>query len=281
MTPPSAEEMTQTKLLGVEQSSLNAMPTRGLTLSWVFAAAAALLLHGVVAAWAFALDAREDTEVAMGAPAIEMDVEITAPHMETSDLPAGVLAEDSEAAQARPEQQKKEENKTLPIEKLTDTDDPDRLVSEKPAAKPTEILKAEAVQSKASAASIASQAAAPPTSEKAKEAPRSAAPVQGTGDSERRVVATWQRQLVAHLDRHKRYPRDTPSRNATIVVEFTIDRNGHLLDARVSKSSGDLAFDGAAIDMMHRSDPVPPPPAMIADASLTFSVPVIFKEKRN
>ncbi len=278
MIPPSAEDMTG--LRGLGELSLNAMPARGPTLSWVLAAAAALLLHGAVAAWAFALDARDDTDVAMGAPAIEIGVEITAPHMETSDLPPGVLAEDSEAAEARPEQQKKEEEKTFPVEKPTDTDDPDRLVSEKPVAKPAEV-QPEAVQSKASAASIASQAAAPPASEKAKEAPRSTAPVQGTSDSDRRVVATWQRQLVAHLDRHKRYPRGTPSRNATIVVEFTIDRNGHLLDARVSKSSGDPAFDGAAIDMMHRSDPVPPPPAMIADASLTFSVPVVFKEKRN
>ena len=279
MIPPSAEDMTGSRGLG--DSSLNAMPARGPTLSWVLAAAAALLLHGAVAAWAFALDARDDTDVAMGAPAIEIGVEIAAPHMETSDLPPGVLAEDSEAAEARLEQQKKEEEKTLPVEKPTDTDDPDRLVSEKPVTKPAEVLMPEAVQSKASAASIASQAAAPPASEKAKEAPRSTAPVQGTSDSDRRVVATWQRQLVAHLDRHKRYPRGTPSRNATIMVEFTIDRSGHLVDARVSKSSGDYAFDEAAIDMMHLSNPVPPPPAVIADESLTFSVPVVFKEKRN
>ncbi len=128
----------------------------------------------------------------MGAPAIEIGLEMTAPHAETSDLPPGLLAEDA----VRPEQQAKVEEKTLSVAKPTDTDDPDRLVSEKPVEKPNEVEKPETVQSKASTASPASEAAAPPTSDRAREAPRSAAPVQGSGDSTRRVVTTWQPQLV-------------------------------------------------------------------------------------
>jgi hypothetical protein len=31
--------------------------------------------------------------------------------------------------------------------------------------------------------------------------------------------------------------------------------------------------------MVKRSDPVPPPPALIADDGLTFTVPVIFRVK--
>jgi TonB family protein len=46
------------------------------------------------------------------------------------------------------------------------------------------------------------------------------------------------------------------------------------------KGSGDASFDDAALDMLQRSDPVPPPPPVIADEGLTFSLPVIFHARK-
>jgi periplasmic protein TonB len=46
------------------------------------------------------------------------------------------------------------------------------------------------------------------------------------------------------------------------------------------KGSGDAAFDEAAIAMVRRSDPLPAPPALIADDGLSFTVPVIFRIKK-
>ena len=174
------------------------------TAYWRLAAFGAVLLHVTVAALAYANVEIEETDVAMGVPAIEIGLEMTAPHVETSDVPPGLRAEDSAAAAARPEQQVRSEEELLPVAKPIDTDDPDRLVTEKPVEKPRQVVKPETVQSRASTASLASEAAAPPISEKAKNARHSATPVQGSGDSDQRIVATWQRQLVAHLDRHKR-----------------------------------------------------------------------------
>ena len=58
-----------------------------------------------------------------------------------------------------------------------------------------------------------------------------------------------------------------------------LDRVGRVVSATVAKSSGDAALDGAALAMMKRSDPVPQPPALVADEGLTFTVPVVFRAK--
>ncbi len=106
------------------------------------------------------------------------------------------------------------------------------------------------------------------------------APVQGTGQSTQRVVSTWQKELVSFLNRHKRYPEGQAARNVEILVAFTIDRTGHVLSANIAKSSGDPSFDEAAVAMVRRSDPVPQPPALVADMGLSFTLPVIFREKK-
>jgi TonB family protein len=105
------------------------------------------------------------------------------------------------------------------------------------------------------------------------------APAQGTGESARRIRATWQKELVAHLDKHKRYPAERSLKAAEIVVSFTLDRLGHVVASSIIKGSGDTAFDEAALAMVRRSDPVPPPPPLIADEGLSFSLPVVFRVK--
>jgi periplasmic protein TonB len=111
------------------------------------------------------------------------------------------------------------------------------------------------------------------------EAPRSVAPVQGTGESAQRVRATWQKELAAHLDKYKRYPSNRSMQAAEITVSFELDRSGHVLSASILHGSGDASFDEAALAMMRRADPVPPPPPLIADEGLSFSLPVIFRVK--
>jgi TonB family protein len=93
------------------------------------------------------------------------------------------------------------------------------------------------------------------------------------------VRATWQKELIAHLDKHKRYPAERPQKSAEILVSFALDRMGHVLSTSIVKGSGDRAFDEAALAMVRRSDPVPPPPPLVADEGLSFTLPVIFRVK--
>jgi TonB family protein len=91
--------------------------------------------------------------------------------------------------------------------------------------------------------------------------------------------ATWEKELIAHLDKHKRYPAERSRKSAEIVVSFVLDRIGHVLSASIVKGSGDTAFDQAALAMVRRSDPVPQPPPVVADEGLNFTLPVIFRIK--
>ena len=162
----------------------------------------------------------------------------------------------------------------------TETEDPDRIVSPDASRKPQEDeTKVKVMETSPSQESVASEAAAAPTSETMKEAPVSAAPVLGTGESARRVRTTWQRQLLAHLDRHKRYPSGATHPTGQVTLSFVLDRVGHVVSASVLQGSGDAALDQAALTMIRRSDPVPQPPPLVADEGLNFSIPVVFRAK--
>ena len=110
------------------------------------------------------------------------------------------------------------------------------------------------MQTAASTDPVASEATATPSSEAIPEGPRSIAPAIGSGETARRVRATWQKELSAHLDKHKKYPKDRSQQAAEIAVRFTLDRMGRVLSVSIEKGSGDAAFDEAALSMV-RSRP--------------------------
>lgn len=247
---------------------------------WIFAGAAALALHLGGAALAVAHLRSDETDDSLGAPAIEIGLEMTSPHLEATDLPPGPDTEASVASPAIAEQKAELKQTELPKDKPTETEDPDRVVTPNDSNKPKEEeAKIAAVQTQASTESIAAEATATPSTEAIPEGPRSVAPAQGTGESVRRMRATWQKELVAYLDKHKRYPAERSQKSAEIVVSFALDRMGHVLSAGIVKGSGDAAFDQAALAMVRKSDPVPPPPPLVADEGLSFTLPVIFRFK--
>lgn len=247
---------------------------------WFVGAICAVALHAGLIAFAVANFSTYESDDDLGAPALEIGLDLASPKMEPTDLPPGPS---SEASAASPEvaAQKAEIRPTdLPKAQATDTDDPDRLVTEQDTQKlKDDTPEITAVQAAASQQSVASEATAPQAIETAKEAERSTAPAIGTGESRQRVRTTWQKELTAHLNKHKRYPTDRSQQTAAIVVGFVLDRTGHVISTSIVKGSGDKSFDDAALAMLRRSDPVPPPPPLVADEGLTFTVPVIFRVK--
>ena len=247
---------------------------------WVFAALGALALHIGGAALAVAHLRTNDPDDSLGAPAIEIGLELMSPRLETTDLPPGPDTDASVASPALAEQKAELKETELPKDVPTETNDPDRVVTPNDSNKPKEDdTKIAAVQTNASTESVAAEATATPSSEAIKQGPRSVAPALGTGESAQRARVTWQKELVAHLDKHKRYPAQRSQKSAEILVSFALDRMGHVLSITIAKGSGDAAFDEAALAMVRKSDPVPPPPPLIADEGLNFTLPVIFKVK--
>jgi periplasmic protein TonB len=247
---------------------------------WIWAGIGALALHLGCGALALAHLQPDDFDDSLGAPAIEIGLEMMAPHVEATDLPPGPDTDASVASPAIAEQKAELKETDLPKDVPTETEDPDRVVTPNDSKKPEEDdTKVATVQTQASTESIAAEATATPSTESIPEGPRSVAPAQGTGETARRVRATWQKELIAHLDKHKRYPAERVQKTAEIVVSFALDRMGHVLSTSIVKGSGDTAFDEAALAMVRRSDPVPQPPPLVADEGLNFTLPVIFKIK--
>lgn len=256
-------------------------PTRTWSLIWPLAIIGAIFIHAACASVALEYMRTDEDVLALGAPAIEIGVELTAPRLPPTELPPGPEAEASTPSPpviAQPELSKESE---LPKAKPTETEDPDRVVAPESLKKPKEDNpKVAAVPTAPSPQQDASEATATPRLEDAREAPRSVA-VLGTGESAQHVRATWHMELSAHLDKHLRYPADRSTGNAELVLEVDLDRRGHVLKAHIVRGSGHASFDQAALAMLRRADPVPPPPPLVADESLRFTVPVMFGKKHH
>jgi TonB family protein len=247
---------------------------------WVAGALGAIGIHLGCVALAGARFTSTELDDDLGAPVIEVGVELESPHREQTDLAPGPEADASAASAAVTEQLQKVEHSALPKAEPTETDDPDRQVAREEAVKPEEKKPDMAkTPAKASNESVASEVMAPPAMEAARESLQAKAPAQGSGASAQNVRTTWQKQLVAHLNRNKRYPADAAHRNVEIVLNFTLDRLGNVLSATIKKTSGEPSFDGAALEMMRRANPVPKPPPLIADEGLNFTLPVVFRDK--
>jgi TonB family protein len=246
---------------------------------WIPAAIGAVALHLACVGLVYANLPVEDADD-LGAPAFEVGLDLLSPRTEATDLPPGPESDASAAAPAQIEQKEKVEETAFPQEKAIETEEPDRIVTETAPKKPTEEeQKVAAVETNASTESAASEATAPAPVENAREAPVTAAPAPGTGASAQRIRVTWQKKLMAHLERFKRYPTTGVPRSTRIEVGFTLDRLGHVVSAEIRQGSGDLAFDQAALAMLRRADPVPPPPPLIADEGLNFTLPVVYRVK--
>src|SRR6202140_3390161 len=153
---------------------------------WMFAAVGAVALHVRGAPLAVAHLRSEDPDDSLGAPAIEIGLELTSPRLEATDLPPGPDTDASVASPALAEQKAELQETELPKEVPTEADDPDRVVTPNDSKKPEEEdSKVAAVQTNASTESVATEATATPSSEPPQQGPRTMAPAPGTRESAR------------------------------------------------------------------------------------------------
>lgn len=106
-------------------------------------------------------------------------------------------------------------------------------------------------------------------------APADGSPSAGANS---RTRPSWEGRLLAHLERHKRYPSSAQRRRQQGVaqVRFVIDRNGTVLSYRLERSSGHAALDEESTDLLRRASPLPAPPPEIASDHMELVVPVEF-----
>jgi outer membrane biosynthesis protein TonB len=202
---------------------------------FVVAGIIAIGLHAGGVGLAF-ISQQPDSEPDLGAPAIEIGIELAAPKLDPTDLPVGPDIEAAAPSPALVEQKAVVEQTDLPKAQATETDDPDRVVSPNETQKPKEDdPKVPTPPTQASSPSIAAEATASPTLQEAPEATHSIAPSPGSGESARREKATWQKELAAHFNKFKRYPAERRTPRAEVLVSFVLDRVGHVVAKRMSR----------------------------------------------
>lgn len=88
--------------------------------------------------------------------------------------------------------------------------------------------------------------------------------------------------LRAHLEHFKRYPAASlrAREEGTVVVKFVLDRVGHVIDAKVDKSSGFSGLDLEALTMLYRSQPLPVLPLEIEGERVTIELPIMYALSR-
>lgn len=102
-----------------------------------------------------------------------------------------------------------------------------------------------------------------------------AAPAAARMSSEARP--NWEAQLLAHLQRHRRFPARARAarQEGTVQIRFRMNRAGAVLSSSVQKSSGFSTLDMAALDTLKRAQPLPAIPADRPDI-VELTIPVEF-----
>jgi protein TonB len=99
-----------------------------------------------------------------------------------------------------------------------------------------------------------------------------------TAANARAIDPSWRDRLVAHLQRHKRYPSSAQSRReeGVVLLGFSMDRSGRVIARRIARSSGHSDLDAEAMSMIQRAQPLPAFPATMSQARLDLTVPIRF-----
>ena len=240
--------------------------TRPEIFRWGLCALTVLLAHGLAA---LALVQRDDeTDVDVGSPValIELAPIPVAPSSTATELPPGSLAPDAEQRERIDASEKPRQDEPPVQETVQSTETSDPVPSPKPPEKQTE-------EAEQQVPVEASTAAAPPAVAEFAEKPAAPAASRATRLPSASALR-WQRSLVAHLERSKRYPRQAAGQSGIARLAFSIDRQGRLLGSRILKSSGSAMLDAETLALVRRAEPFSAPPQDVADDQLSFVVPI-------
>jgi periplasmic protein TonB len=246
---------------------------------WAICGAVVVLAHGGIAtAMVTWREPIEGTGAAAGI-VIEFAPVPVAPATVQSEVPPGPEADITDSSPTKqvdsPEEKKKtEEQIEEPPPEVPPAPNPEVAIQPPPKEVKKERPQPQEQRPEAVATApqvIAEQISAVPA------APRPGAPNPYDSNAAR----TWNAQIHAVILRNKRYPASARSRGQTGMtrVAFTLDRQGRVVDSRVTSSSGVAALDEEALALLRRAQPFPAPPPEFPDDRVTLNLPLNFDLK--
>ncbi|HVI65720.1 MAG TPA: TonB family protein [Bradyrhizobium sp.] len=247
---------------------------------WVMCGAVIVFAHGAIAAGMVTW--RDEIEPAEPAAAIVIEFAPmpVAPAAPQTEIPPGPEQVMSDASPNKPvkslEEKEKVEEKveSKPVEEpppeIKPAPNPDVAVEPPPQEVPTPQRQEPRPPAPTTSApqALPDQTAAIP-----------AAPIQGRiTPHNSNAVPTWKTQIVALLERNKRYPAVAQSRREQRIAQvfFSLDRKGRVIDSRISRSSGASALDEEALALLRRAQPFPAPPRELPGDRVDLTVPIRF-----
>lgn len=236
---------------------------------WTFSGLAIVTLYGALTASLLGWREPDDLEPAepSGAVVVDLAPEAAAPSVTPSDLPPGP---EQTIAEARPVP-KLDAAPPDDAQELPRAPNPEAVVDSATKVQPDTEPEQQAAAS-TSAPAVVSQ----------RVAPVAAAPMQGRPElKNEQAVATWRSQILALVERNKRYPEAARSRREQGItqVRFMLDRKGQVSNAEITQSSGSSALDGEAIALLQRAQPFPAPPDSFEGQSVAVKLPIRFTVK--
>lgn len=250
---------------------------------WMVSAAIVVLAHGAIAATVVTWhDAIEPAEPA-AAIVIEFAPVPVAPAAPQTDIAPGPEQVMSEASPERPIEQVEEKQKIEEKVASRPVEEPPPEI--KPAPNPDVALEPphqEVARAEPQNPLTPAPTTSAPQALSEQTAALPAAPMQGRlTPNTSNAVPTWKTQIVALLERNKRYPESAQSRHQQGIAQvfFSLDRQGRVIDSRLLRSSGASALDEEALALLRRAQPFPPPPAELPGERVDLTVPIRFNLK--
>ena len=108
---------------------------------------------------------------------------------------------------------------------------------------------------------------------------RPAAPMPGLSSRNSDALPNWKTQLVAKLERSKRYPSEARGDQGIAQLAFSVDRQGGVHNARIVRSSGSSVLDHETLALVQRAQPLPPPPPEVSGAQIPIVVPIRYNAR--
>jgi protein TonB len=238
--------------------------SRAETFRWGACFALALCFHGAGAA-ALLAKWTESSDMVANSPVVMIDLAPApvAPETTPNDMPPDQVASRAEEPETEPEK---------PIEKIE--------MPPPEAAKPEVVLpppppkKAEKPKEKPKKKSVAAAPSAAP-----QRADHAAAPMPGASSRDSNALPSWRSQLVARLERYKRYPSEARGESGIAQVAFRVDRSGGVHNVRIARSSGSSLLDRETLALLDRAQPMPTPPPDVSESELSVVAPVRYNAR--
>lgn len=265
-------EMRATSRLADTQRESEAPVSSALTnpgrLPW--AMMASLGLHGLIAAvlmvnWSFG---HHDEAPPPAAMEVELAVMPASPPVPTSEIPPG-----PQQVEAAPKPKPMDKMKFDPPPQVDSSLKPDFALPTKQEQKPqdTQVVAKEARQTTA------------PQSVPAPPKDKSEAPVEGNNAAPPSDAAqAWEGQLLARLERNKRYPAQAQSagQQGIVYLRLVMDRKGRLISSTIKTGSGFSILDAETLSLARRASPYPAPPASVLGDQIIRIVPIDYFVKK-